>query len=196
MAYGNVLYDSPFQKRRLRILNALFLTLSRQGHDASSDRQDHHTEFRAIIGDTRIVVTLDEAGRKPDIHNCYTAPRPDPKRSASVKLRLTVRNAFWEDDAAGTLESKIAEITGGLIVKGARAYRDHLRGLEEQAERERVAAEQRRQERPAKATADRSAALIKSGRLLAEAENLRSLTARVAIAVADGRLDMSPAQLC
>ncbi|MBD8621183.1 hypothetical protein IFT67_19935 [Sphingomonas sp. CFBP 13728] len=192
---ANVLYDSPFEKRRLRILNALFLTLNRQGHDASSDRQDHHTEFRAIIGDTRIAVTLDEAGRKSGVHNRYTTPRPDPKRPASVKLRLTVRNASWEDDAAGTLESKIAEITAGLIVEGERAYRDHLRELEEQAERERIAAERRRQERLAKANAERSAALIESGRLLAEAENLRSLTARVAMAVADGRLDMSPAQL-
>ncbi|VVS98221.1 hypothetical protein SPHINGO391_220018 [Sphingomonas aurantiaca] len=32
----DVLYDSPFEKRRLRILNALFLTLNRQGYDADS----------------------------------------------------------------------------------------------------------------------------------------------------------------
>lgn len=192
---ANVLYGSPFEKRRLRILNALFLTLNRQGHDGGADRQDHHTEFSAFIGDTRISVNLDEAGRKPGVYNRYTAPRPDPKRSASVKLRLTVGNASWQDDAAGTLESKIAEITVGLIVEGERAYREHLRELEEEAERERVAVERRRQERLAKANADRSAALIESGRLLAEAENLRSLTTRVAMAVADGRLDMSAAQL-
>lgn len=192
---ANLLYDSPFEKRRLRIFNALFLTLSRQGHDGGADRQDHHTEFSAFIGDTRISMNLDEAGRKAGVYNRYTAPHHDPKRSASVKLRLTVRNASWQDDAAGTLESKIAEITAGLIVEGERAYREHLRELEEQAERERVAAERRRQERLAKANADRSAALIESGRLLAEAENLRALTARVATAVADGRLDMSATQL-
>jgi len=33
---ANVLYDSPFEKRRLRILNALFLTLNRQAYDADS----------------------------------------------------------------------------------------------------------------------------------------------------------------
>jgi hypothetical protein len=32
----DVLYDSPFEKRRLRILNALFLTLNRQAYDADS----------------------------------------------------------------------------------------------------------------------------------------------------------------
>ncbi len=191
---ANVLYGSPFEKRRLRILNALFLTLNRQGHDGRADRQDHYTEFSAFIGDTRILVNLDEVGRKA-VYNRYTAPRPDPKRPASVKLRLTVGNASWQDDAAGTLESKIAEITAGLIVEGERTYREYLRELEEQAERERVAAERCRQERLAKANADRSAALIESGRLLAEAENLRSLTMRVARAVVDGRLDMSAAQL-
>ena len=41
----------------------------------------------------------------------------------------------------------------------------------------------------------RVTALIESGRLLAEADNLRSLIARVGFAVADGRLDLSADQL-
>ena len=46
-----------------------------------------------------------------------------------------------------------------------------------------------------KANADRVVALIESGRLLAEAENLRNLIARVGAAVVDGRLDPSLDQL-
>ncbi|MFL0415794.1 hypothetical protein [uncultured Sphingomonas sp.] len=83
----------------------------------------------------------------------------------------------------------------GLIVEGERSYRTHLRELEEQAERERIGAERRRQERLRKANADRVLALVESGRLLAEAENLRSLVARVGEAVMDGRLDLSAEQL-
>ncbi|WP_375244911.1 hypothetical protein [Sphingomonas parapaucimobilis] len=189
------LYDSPFEKRRLRLLNAVFLTLSRMGHGGTSDRDGHHTSFYAIIGDTRVSLHLDEAGRKTPTYNRYTAPRPDPKRPASVSLRLTAGSSTWQDDASGKLEGQIADIVAGLIVEGERSYRMHLRELEEQAERERIEAERRRQERLRKANADRVVALVESGRLLAEAENLRSLVARVGEAVMDGRLDLSAEQL-
>lgn len=192
---ANVLYDSPFERRRLRILNAVFLTLGRRGHEATSDRQDHHTEFSVIIGDTHVAVVLDEASRKVGAYNRYNAPRPDPKRSGSVKLRLSAGTTSWQDDDAGTLESKVAGIAAGLIAEGERAYRARLRELEEQAERQRIEAEQRRQERLRKANADRVVALVESGRLLAEAENLRNLIARVGAAVADGRLNLSSDQL-
>lgn len=191
----DVLFDSPFEKRRLRILNALFLTLGRRGHEASSDRQDRYTEFSVIIGDTRVAVKLDETGRKTGTYNRYNTPRPDPKRSSSVKLKLSAGAASWQDDSTGTLETKVAEIAAGLIVEGERAYQAHLRELEEQAERQRIQEEQRRQERLRKANADRVVALIESGRLLAETENLRSLIARVATAVVEGRLDLSLDQL-
>ncbi|WP_174297453.1 hypothetical protein [Sphingomonas bacterium] len=192
---ANVLCDSPFEKRRFRILNAVFLTLSRRGHEAASDRQDNHTGFSVIIGDTSVAVNLDEASRKAAAYNRYNAPRPDPKRPASVKLRLTAGAASWQDDEAGTLEARIAEISAGLIVEGERAYREHLRQLEEQAERQRIEAEKWRQERLRKANADRVVALVESDRLLAEAENLRNLIARVGMAVMDGRLDLSTDQL-
>lgn len=191
----DILFESPFEKRRLRILNAMFLTISRRGHDALSDRQDRHTEFSVIIGDTRVAVHLDEAGRKAGTYNRYNTPRPDPKRSAFVKLKLSAGAASWQDDGTGALETKVAEIAAGLIVEGERGYRAHLRELEEQAERQRIEAEQRRQERLRKANADRVVALIDSGRLLAEAENLRSLIARVGMAVVEGQLDLSTDQL-
>jgi hypothetical protein len=190
-----LLYESPFEKRRLRILNAVFLTLGRRGHSASAGRDGHQTDFGVTIGNTYVAVRLDDAGRKPGVYNRYNTPPPDPKRSASVKLRLTAGDAVWQDDGAGTLETRIADIAAGLIVEGECAYRNGLREMEEQAERARVAAEQQRQERLRKANADRVTALIESGRLLAEADNLRSLIARVGAAVAEGRLDLSPQQL-
>lgn len=190
-----ILYESPFEKRRLRILNAVFLTLTKVGHHAASDRDDYHTGFSVIIGHTRVSVVLDEATRKEVAYNRYNAPRPDPKRPASVPLRLTAGSSTWQDSDAEKLEGRIAEISAGLIVEGERAYRAHLRELEEHAERQRVEAERQRQERLRKANAERAAALIESGRLLAEAENLRGLIARVGAAVADGRLDLSADQL-
>ncbi|MGG4982809.1 hypothetical protein ACLPAL_24970, partial [Escherichia coli] len=153
------------------------------------------TTFTVIIGDTRVPLTLNEATKKAVAYNRYDAPRPDPKRSASMPLRLTAGSSTWQDVGSEKLEARIAEISAGLIVEGERAYRTHLRELEEQAERRRIEAERQRQERLRKANAERAAALLESGRLLAEAENLRSLIARVGAAVADGRLDLSADQL-
>ena len=124
------LYDSPFEKRRLRILNAVFLTLDRRGHDAAVDRQDYDTRFSVLIGGTYVPLTLAEASRKAATYNRDNAPRPDPKRSASGVLKLTVGSSTWEDDSAGKFEAKIAEIFASLIVEGERAYRENLRELE------------------------------------------------------------------
>ena len=107
------LYDSPFEKRRLRILNAVFLTLGRRGHEAAADRQDYHTEFSVRIGGTYVPVTLDEAGRKATTYNRYNAPRPDPKRSASAVLKLTAGSSSWQNNGTGKLEARIAEISAG-----------------------------------------------------------------------------------
>ncbi|SFR97774.1 hypothetical protein [Sphingomonas jatrophae] len=186
------LFDSPYEKRRLRILNAIFLTLARRGHGASAYVDGTHTEFAVVIGDTRVPLHLGETGRKSGSYNRYNAPHPDPKRGASVKLELTAETARWADDEDGTLETKIADICAGLIVEGEREYRSELRRLEEAEERQRLEAEKRRQERLRKANEARVAALVESGRLLAEAENLRSLIAKVAKAVEAGALDLPP----
>jgi hypothetical protein len=88
---ANVIYNGSFEKRRLHILNALFLALNRQGHNASFNRQDHHTELWVIIGDTCIAVTLDETGRKPDVHDRHTALRPDAVVSPQHRTRAGAR---------------------------------------------------------------------------------------------------------
>jgi hydroxymethylglutaryl-CoA reductase len=110
-------------------------------------------------------------------------------------LSLISGSSVWTDQDDAPLESRIAEISAGLIVQGELSYRRHLRRLEEEAERKRVEAERRRQERLRKANADRITALVESGRLLAEAENMRGLIARVASAVAAGQLDLTVEQL-
>ncbi len=117
-----------------------------RGH-ATSDRDGNLTTFTVVIGDTRVSLTLDEATKKAVDYNRYDAPRPDPKRSASVPPRLTAGSSTWQDDGSEKLEARIAKISAGLVVEGERAYRAHLRELEEQAERRRIEAERQRQER-------------------------------------------------
>lgn len=62
--------------------------------------------------------------------NRYDVPRPDPKRPASVPLRLTAGSSTWQDDGPEKLEASIAKMSAGPIVEGERTYRMHLRELE------------------------------------------------------------------
>ncbi len=104
-------------------------------------------------------------------------------------LTLTAGQERWSDDAEGTLETKIAAISAGLIVEGERTFRLQIREAaekrerefveaEKKRERERIEAENRRLAAIQKANADRVAALQESGRLVAEAANLRRLMQR------------------
>jgi hypothetical protein len=156
MAHGQRTLRQPVRKTALsHTQRAVF--------DPRSSRAPRRTRlarslygFSVIIGDTNISVHLDEAARKPGTYNRYNTPRPDPKRPASVKLKLIVGETAWQDDEAGTLESKIASIAAGMVVEGERAYRNHLREIEAQAEHERIETERRRKERLVKANASAS----------------------------------------
>lgn len=180
-----VQFDSPFERRRLRILNAIFRTLHKRGHSGSLRPDEYHLDISVSIGGTYLPMLLFE-GTKAKDHNRYNAPRPDPKRSANCVMTLTAGEGRWTDDARGKLETKIADICAGMIVEGERLYRLRLREEEERRERERIEAEKRRLARIEKANAERLAALRESGRLIAEADDLRRLIAAVAVALQTG----------
>ncbi|WP_235515017.1 hypothetical protein [Sphingomonas sp. Leaf25] len=195
-----VQFESPFERRRLRILNAIFRTLQKRGHRGTLRSDEYHTDIHVTIGDTYVPIMLFE-GRKAKDYSRYSAPKPDPKRSANCVLTLTAGEERWTDDASGTLETKIAAISAGLIVEGERIFRMQMRELAEQRERafieaekkrerERVEAEKRRIAAIEKASADRLDALRESGRLIAEADDLRRLIAAVAVAVQAGSVDL------
>ncbi len=195
-----VQFGSPFEKRRLRILNAIFRTLHKRGHSGSLRPDEYHLDIHVTIGGTYLPIMLFE-GQKPKDYSRYSAPKPDPKRPADCVLTLTAGQERWSDDAEGTLETKIAAISAGLIVEGERTFRLQIREAaekrerefveaEKKRERERIEAENRRLAAIQKANADRVAALQESGRLVAEAANLRRLIAEVTSAVSAGGVDL------
>lgn len=200
-----VQFDSPFERRRLRILNAIFRTLHKRGHSGSLRPDEYHLDIHVTIGGTYLPIMLFE-GRKPKDYSRYSAPKPDPKRPADCVLTLTAGQERWSDDAEGTLETKIAAISAGLIVEGERVFRDQMREAalererqhieaEKRRERERIEAENRRVAAIEKASADRLEALRESGRLVSEANELRRLIATVTAAVTVGSVDLPPESL-
>ncbi len=83
------MFDSPFSKRCLRILNSLFLVLSKRGHDGDAYEHSEELHARAIIGDTYLGLNLAIVGKYKKIRrNGYERPSPDLPASTALVLNL------------------------------------------------------------------------------------------------------------
>lgn len=189
-------WDGPLAQRQLRIINALFKTLSKRGAEPWSRYSQGSLELYCRIGTSQFQLGF---GRNRNARDGERAPSRD--LPASTKLVLVVDNAFrdkrvlrWEDGEL-RLEQQIAEIAADLMVAGEAAFRERLVEERERAEqsarweRERKAAELNRLRE------QRLTNLKESGERLRQAGELRALTDQVAGAVASGVLDVDPARL-
>jgi hypothetical protein len=185
-------FDTPLARRRLRILDGIFKALSKRGHDGDAYEQNGELHARAVIGDTFLALDIVPAGSHRTLR-LHGRLQPDPALPASTPLVLRLRRDFgreveqsWQDDQTGTLETKIAPITAGIIVAGEAAFRRSLREAAERAEQQRLAEGKRRQEERAELSRQRLQHLRTSGELLRQAEDIRVLVARVRQAMLDG----------
>jgi hypothetical protein len=181
-------FDSPLDRRRLRMLNAIFVTLAKRGHRADAYERDGEIHARAAIGDTYLGLTLEPARKRPE--RGYGRGRTAAGLPATTPLQFSIDSDFdrramttWSDDSAGTLESKVAEIVARIVVAGEAKFRRGLREAEERAEEYRRWQENQRQERIEARNRQRLEHLRKSGELLRQAEDLRALIMRVREAV-------------
>ena len=184
-------FESPLDQRRFRILNAIFMALSKRGHGGSASERDGRIDAAAIVGDTRVDLNIAIAGKHRTIRE-YGRDIPARDLPASTPLALVIDasrdrpGTRYQDDANGKLETKIAEITARIIVAGEARFRRGLKDAEEREEQYRRWQEQRRREEIERRNAERLKHLRTSGDLLRQAEDLRALIARVHEAVTAG----------
>lgn len=204
-------FDNPLDQRRLRLLNAIFLTLAKRGHSGEASEHDHEIRPSAMIGDTDLSLTLEIIGKHRTVM-VQGQRRPTPDLPASTTLALSIAGRpgsgpiqVWQDDADGKLETKIAVIVAGLVVAGEAKFREQLRLDEEQAERdrieredkserERIEREQRLIARLAEMNRQRIADLQKSGEMLRLSRDIRALIEMVGGSLA-GRTDVDAATI-
>jgi hypothetical protein len=178
---GAPVFDSAVERRRLRILNALFLALQRCGaRPLVRDGLGHETGVE--VGQQNVVFTL---GRVPE-HRVPSRLGPGvASKPGRQKLRFTIgsqeagsRGKSWEDSVEAKLEKHLGEIVVELLVTGEVNYRAGVLAahewciqrkaeLEEEERRRKEEEERRERERLAKLEKDRVE------RLLSEAENWR-----------------------
>jgi hypothetical protein len=143
------LYDSHTQRRRLRIVNALFLALTPCG--GRPDRLGRESEnFSIEIGDTGVVFTVNatDQRRRPDKQGSA-----DRSENLTLELKMspgiTLSTTRWRDEGRRRLENQLAEIAIEFLVCAELQHRHQVQSqhewrikrkkdLEERARREKA----------------------------------------------------------
>lgn len=177
------LFDSPFQRRRLRLVNAIFLALKRCDMRPSL-RGKHDPEFGAQIGEEWVSFTLDSPKRadRNRSRSSEKLPSSEPLRMAIDDWRTREgASRIWQEKGKDTLDRHLEEIVVALIVTGELYYREgqlrqHRWLVESKA---RAVEKERKQREEAERQARERAEKAKKARidrLLSEAAAFRQAT--------------------
>ncbi|MPZ49067.1 MAG: hypothetical protein GEU75_07155 [Dehalococcoidia bacterium] len=168
-------FDAPGDQRRLRIANALFLTLVRLEAEPGTREHEGKFEFGAVVGNTWVPITIASTTAKSS------------KGTTSKQQRLVVsvtaqgipgcKDGIWTE-SGWPIELQIGEIATGVIVAGELLHRSReeewyarwlktKRWLEEEDRKRQLEAKRREQER------QRAEAQARIDNLLAEAQQFR-----------------------
>jgi len=165
LRYGDPIFDAPFERRRLRILNSLFLALTNAGHQPWLGEQARNVGV--TVGSEKISFTLDHPRARKQSDGSIQAPR---EAYEILRLEISATGDSWADDDRGRVEDRLREIVLKLIVAGEVQYRANAHAAYENACRRRAELERRLAEQRAEA-----ARLAREKALKAEAERRKTL---------------------
>jgi len=165
LRYSEPFFDSPFERRRLRILNNLFLVLTRAGHQPWLGEQARNVGV--TVGSQKISFTLDHPRARTQSNGRMQTPH---EAYEILRLEISATGDSWTDDHSGRIEDRFREIVLRLIVAGEVQYRANAHTAYENACRRRAEMEHRLAEQRAEA-----ARLAREKALKAEAEQRKTL---------------------
>lgn len=188
LSRDNPLFDSALERRRLRLLNAVFLALARCGMKPSIKGREAR-ELSVQVGDTYVSFTLDRVTKHP--RSVRTGSAKD--KPSAEKLRLQIKSwpwaeearTSWEDSEETTVERHVEDIVVGLTVAGEVQYRESVlrrhqmmverkAELEAEARRRKEEEERRERERQIKAHKERVERLLSEASALRQAAEIRA----------------------
>ena len=198
------LFDSPVERRCLRIVNGLFLALQRYGGQPwIRDRQAHETGVQ--VGHQNVgfsIESVQEARRSLRARSLGKSQAP-----AHGRMKLAIKpwdsksggDKSWEDTEGKRIESLLREVVTELMVAGeahyrAGAYAHHAWVIErraeliEEARRRRIEEERRERERLAKLEKERLERLFAAANDWRRAADLRAFVEAVIAANTDGNV--------
>lgn len=184
-------FDTPYWQRQLRLFNALFLALARHGGGGSLHDDAGRMDARARVGDTVMTLVLEPVGRvRTEMRAGRQRPAADLPARTPLALLIDAGHrrepfARHADDDTGTLEQKLPDIVADVMTAGEAAFRRGLREQQEWIEQSiRMRAEAEMRERAAVESA-RGERLKAHAAALREADDIRTLVARVAASCGD-----------
>lgn len=183
-AWNTPIFDSPLQRRRLRILNALLLALAKQGFSGSV-RGDKADEITIYIGGSSLELELSEMPTSPrERRQAETRQRRESLRLVIKAGYKTAAISLTEDQPGRALETGLRTTLVNLIVLGEERYREHqidhhkwllqrrLEGIEE-ARKQKAEAERKERERVAALEKARVERLLDEAQALQRSRDIR-----------------------
>jgi len=206
------IFNTPFETRRLKILNGLFTCLEYCGMKPSvSGKQGR--DLMVIVGDKRISFSLDTASAEKQLERERVGYGFEP-RGNKDKMRLALTNwhsqqkdcQSWQDTDDGPIEDHLREIVIELIVSGEESYRSGLirhrewqverkAQLQEEERKRKAEEERKRKEQQAKLEKQRIDHLLGQANALHQAAQIRAYVAAIQDANKTAPQPMSPEEL-
>lgn len=202
-------FDSPFERRRLRILNSLFLATARM--DGKPEIRGRETEEIYISFHQRhVAISLD----RPKTRRVRGRALPRNPGSDDKSLRLAIRDSMhaesdrrsWQDEDEKPLEHHLAEITVEIVLTAERQYREgtvrqhewrveRKAQLEQEERKRRLEAERAERERRTQLEQARVDRLLSDADAFKRASVIRSYVDKIRSAVERGEVDVSEADI-
>jgi hypothetical protein len=157
------LFVSPYEQRRLKLVDAIFKAMARAGMTPVVPREKNPGEFTVRIGDSTVRFTLG----KPGEQRSNWAIATEARRPASEPMRLKIDwereepkelVSEWSDRPDAPLESVLQEIVVNLIAVGemrVRAVERHWYEYRAERKGKLIKAEQERREEAARQERER-----------------------------------------
>lgn len=197
--YDAPFFDSPFEQRRLKALNALFLALEKLDARVTTSGKNPH-DFSVRVGMSEVVVSIDDP--KKERASWYaTSELTKPATSPLVvKINRAAQHdqlqTHWQDSSDAKIETRLTDVAIAILVIGEDMSRSkeisHYRWLVkykaeliERAKKEREDAERARHERLIKEEKARVDRLLSEAGALQQAEQIRAYVAAARLISAD-----------
>jgi hypothetical protein len=197
-------FDSPFEQRRLRVVNALFLAVARCGGKPWTGGREAR-DIRITVHQTCVTLSLDRPpeGRRKAAH---AASGPDQLRFGILAGHDRVERRFWQDGEGGRLERIIQEIAVEVVTSAEISYRERCvhefewrvrrkASLEEDAHNRQLQIERAEQERQQRLEEARVERLLDEAASLRRATDIRAYVDAVRVAVANENSSISAEEL-